>query len=63
MNTAYRLCAIDEPAVCARPASAVPVVARAKHQLHRIQPTRVAVLTARLEPVGQMGRIQLAVEA
>ncbi len=53
---------VDEAAVSARPASAVPVVTRAKDQLHRVEPTRVAVLTRRLEPIGQMGRVQLPLQ-
>ena len=54
---------VDKTPVCARPASAVPVVARAKHELHQVQSARVAVLTGGLEPIGQMGCVQLPVDA
>ena len=49
----------DESAVSARPATGVPVVTRAKHQLHGVEPPGVAVLTRRFEAIGQMRRVQL----
>jgi hypothetical protein len=50
---------VDDAAVPAWPAVRLPMMMRAKDKLHRVERTRVAVLMRRLEPVGEMGGLQL----